>query len=145
MHRAYSPTALATIVAMLVLAPKVSQAKDYCVTLTATPTYILVGQGFSIPAKGQCKPWTGFGLQLQENSPSVGTGCTSSDGTHLSLSIMTSFPENVGQFVSDSISLTLATQSGVDAQTLYNPPAAPQFIGALDATGATCKTKNAIP
>jgi hypothetical protein len=136
--------AIVGIVALLAFAPSAAQAKDYCVKLPSAPTYILVGRGFSIPPKGQCKPWTGFGLQLGENSPSVGTGCTSSDGTHLSLTISTSFPENVGQFVTDAITLTLPMQTGTDGQILFAPPAAPQ-VGSLDATGATCPTKNAIP
>jgi hypothetical protein len=132
------------IVALLVFSAGVARAKDYCVSLPSAPNYILVGQGFSIPPKGQCKPWTGFCLQLQENSPSVGTGCTSSDGTHLALAISTSFPENVGQFVTDSIDLTLPTQSGLDGQALYNPPATPQFAQ-IAAKGGTCKIKNPIP
>ena len=132
------------IVAFLVLAAGAARAKDYCVTLPSAPTYILVGQGFSIPPKGQCKPWTGFCLQLEENSPSVGTGCTSSDGTHLSLTISTSFPEDVGQFVDDAISLTLPTQTGTDVQTLYAPPAATK-VATLNAKGGACPTKNKIP
>src|SRR5271167_2678674 len=103
---------LVGLAAILILAPGVAGAKNYCIGGFPNITYILVGQGFTVPAKGACKTWTGFTPQLNLNSPSQGTGCTSSDGSHLSLTLTTSFPESAGFIEIDSITLSLPAQTG---------------------------------
>jgi hypothetical protein len=95
----------------LFLAPAVARARDYCVSFPTVPSYVLVGRGFTIPKKGQCKLWIGFSPQSDVNQPSTGTGCTSSDGSHLNLSITTGFPEGAPFVEFDSIS-SLPEQSG---------------------------------
>ncbi|MGC1343143.1 MAG: hypothetical protein WA854_12500, partial [Candidatus Binataceae bacterium] len=54
-------------------------------TFPSNPNYILLGQGFTIPKKGTCKAWIGF--VEEPEIVSSGTGCTSTDGTELTLSI----------------------------------------------------------
>jgi hypothetical protein len=73
---------ITALAASLALAPGASRAADYCVTFPTAPTYTLVGRAFVVPPKGKCKPWNRFTPQNSTNSPSVGTGCTSSDGSN---------------------------------------------------------------
>ena len=75
--------------AFLVVLPGASRAKDYCVTIPTVPGVIAVGRGFSVPAKGTCKQWLGFtgGSLATQNNPTAGVGCTSSDQSHLSLTV----------------------------------------------------------
>jgi len=110
---------LMTVLLTLVLFPAVSQAKDYCISFTAVPGIMLVGSGFSVPKKGTCKSWLGFdaGSLVTVNVPSSGVGCTSSDGSHLSLTLTLSNPEEGGIFGVDSITMTLPAQTGTDFET----------------------------
>lgn len=126
------------LIAILILTPGVSRAKDYCLTVNSS-TFVLVGQGFAIPPKGKCKPWTGFTAQIGLNSPSVGTGCTSLDGSHLNFTITTSFPEFFGATVADSITLALPSQSGTTFETQTG-------VGTsqLGVVGASC-SKSMVP
>jgi hypothetical protein len=99
------------------IAPTASWAADYCVTFPTVPDYILVGRGFMIPLKGKCKTWSGFALQSGINSPTSGTGCTSSDGTNLTLGLTTMQGTAV---IFDAVSLTLPSQSGSDNENAVN-------------------------
>jgi len=110
---------------------------DYCLTDLTTPTHILVGRAFVVPAKGACKPFNGFTPALGQNSPTIGTGCKSSDGSHLNFTLTTSQPENNGFVEIDSISLTLPAQSGTSFATYISGgiPGAGSFM----VMGATCK------
>ena len=92
--------------------PGLSAANDMCLTINSS-TYVLVGKGFIVPPKGKCRPWTGLTAQSNTNSPSSGTGCTSSDGSHLNLTITTSFPD-FGLFFLDSVTLSLPSRTGTD-------------------------------
>jgi hypothetical protein len=85
-------------------------AGDYCISFpTASNPYTQVGRGFSIPANGKCRGWTGFTPQLGFNSPSYGTGCTSSDGTNFTLNLTTQI---AGILLFDSIDLSLPPDKG---------------------------------
>jgi len=130
---------------ILVLVPGVSMAKDFCINFTAFPTSGFVGRGFTVPGKGQCKPFTGF-FTAANNSPATGTGCTSTDGSNLSLTILSSEPESPGlpgaTFI-DSISLSLPSHSGVDNATQDISTGA-AVINTFDVTGAAC-SKVVIP
>jgi hypothetical protein len=79
--------------------PAACLAKDYCLNLSGTQ---LIEIGFTVPKKNSCKPWVGFGFTFSGNSPSSGTGCTSKDGSTLSLTITTSEPESGGPTFFDS-------------------------------------------
>jgi hypothetical protein len=93
------------IVASVALAPGVSWALDYCFEFPAAPTaYIQIGVGFKIPGAGECKNWVGFTPQNDANSPSAGTGCTSSDGSNFTLNLTT---QEAGFLIFDSISVPL--------------------------------------
>lgn len=132
--------------AMLVLVPGVSQAKDYCIGFTGFPGSEFVGRGFTIPGKGQCKPFTGF-FTAVKNAPAAGTGCTSTDGSNFSLTILSSWPGSGGVVFIDSITLSLPALSGEvsgednETQNISTPPA---NILSIPVTGKAC-TKVVVP
>jgi hypothetical protein len=111
--------------------PGLSAAKDFCLTINSS-TYVLIGKGFTVPLKGRCKPWTGLTVQSNFNSPSAGTGCTSSDGSHLNFTITTTFPDS-GLFFLDTITLALPALTGTDFNVeIGSTP------GSFSAVGAFC-------
>jgi hypothetical protein len=124
------------LVVLIALAP--AAHADYCLTNQDTPTYVLVGKGFVVPAKGACKAFNGFTPSLGQNSPTIGTGCKSSDGSHLNFTLTTSFPENNGFIEIDSITLTLPSQSGTSSATFISGgvPGA----GSFPVVGSACKS-----
>ena len=132
---------LGTCAAGLLLMSGVSQAKDYCVDLNSV--FIVVAPGFSIPAKGKCKAWVGFSAQDNLNSPSTGTGCTSSDGTEFSLMFTTAFPNSGSAYEEDQMTLSLPAQTGDDFSTGIEEGA---FLGEeeVPASGGPC-SKVSIP
>jgi hypothetical protein len=137
-------TGLVGFAAILVFAPGVAGAKNYCIGGFANSTYILVGIGFTLPAKGTCKTWTGLTTQNDFNSPSAGTGCTSSDGTELSLTITTSVPQNAGHIEIDSITLSLPKQIGDTNSTNIKGGVVTSFFGS-GITGGPCTATLKIP
>ena len=130
--------------ALLMVGPGVAAARDYCISGFANSTYVLVGVGFTVPAKGACKTWIGFTAQNGDNSPSAGTGCTSSNGTELSLTITTSVPQNSGHIEIDSITLALPSQSGETNSTNIKAGVVTSFSGS-GITGGFCSGKVTIP
>ncbi len=114
--------AIGLAAAGLFLAPSFSHASDYCISFPSAPSFVVVGKGFTIPGKGQCKAWLGFSPEDGENSPSSGVGCTSSDGSHLSLTFTTAFPqESIGgdAHEEDQMSLALPSQTGTDFSSFF--------------------------
>jgi hypothetical protein len=78
-------------VTLLVTAPALVEAKDYCISLQSGAA-ILVAQGFVLPDKGKCKTVNSFiqgdpdGRRTTSTSPAparlfAGNACTTSDGT----------------------------------------------------------------
>jgi len=126
---------------ILVVVPGVSLAKDFCISFPGLPNQI-VGRGFTVPGKGQCKPFTGF-YTPGGNAPVAGTGCTSTDGSVFSLTLTTSHPDPANQGIAgiDSISLALPGYSGQDYITAINNPS---LSGTNPVTGAAC-SKVVIP
>jgi hypothetical protein len=110
---------------------------DYCVTFPSVPDYILVGRGFIIPPKGKCKTWTGFALQSGINSPTSGPGCTSSDGTNVTLGLTTMLQVTTAttSVIFDAVSLSLPSQSGTDNENAVNGIGSQVSVAA---TGAHC-------
>jgi len=100
---------------VLVFAPNISWA-DYCVSFVG-PGPRLIGRGFKVPKKGQCEAWVGFSQENGFNQPETGTGCTSSDGSQLSLIVTTAFPQT-GNLETDVILLALPSQSGSYSSTV---------------------------
>jgi hypothetical protein len=105
--------------AALLCAAAVSAAEStYCVAVDGGfgkggTTYI--GRGFAVPAAGNCTPWSGF----TKTGSSViltttGTGCLSSDGKVLTLSLLSTDPAYLGpgQLASDYIALCPKGASG---------------------------------
>jgi hypothetical protein len=129
------------LVAPFVLVP--AARADFCLTNSVTPTYVLVGRGFVVPAKGACKAFNGFTAYLGQNSPTIGTGCKSTDGSRLNFTLITSQPENGGFVEIDSITLTLPSQMGTSNATFISGgvPGAASFA----VVGQTCKPPVAIP
>jgi len=110
---------LTAFAAIIIAGSGVAQA-DYCLNIESG-VFIIIGKGFKIPAKGQCKSWVGFSAQNSHDQPSSGTGCTASDGSTLNFTLVTSFPESGGNFEQDSITLTLPSQTGTDSFTYVEP------------------------
>ena len=127
---------------ILVLVPGVSMAKDFCIMFTGFPGSEFVGRGFAVPAKGQCKPFTGFFVP-GKNTPVSGAGCTSTDGSDFSLTILNSSPESGGAVFIDSISLSLPAHSGEDNETANISTGAASIV-TFAVTGETC-SKVVIP
>jgi hypothetical protein len=133
-----SLTRTVALVAILVVAPSVSRAGDYCLTFPNEPSFTLVGRGFTIPPKGKCKAWIGFSSQDNSNNPSTGTGCTSSDGSNLSIGITTMEGDIV---LFDSASMALPAQTGTDDETAVDGGSVSGPVN-----GAQCKpSSNPIP
>jgi hypothetical protein len=130
----YRTRLLAALVGLGILLslPAACLAKDYCLNLSGTQ---LIGIGFTVPKKNSCKPWVGFGFVFSGNSPSSGTGCTSQDGSTLSLTITTSEPESGGSTFFDSAVLSLPSQTGTDHENFVPDGVASE----LSATGGPCK------
>ena len=85
----YLQRGLASILMLAVFSPSVALAKNFCVTGFPNSSFVLVGVGFTVPSKGSCKAWLGFNPILGRNNPVSGVGCTSSDGSNLSLNLTT--------------------------------------------------------
>jgi hypothetical protein len=119
--------------AMLFVLPAACFGKDYC--LTASGGGALVGRGFKVPGKGSCNAWIGFANTMDANPPSSGTGCTSSDGTTLNLTITSSEPLNGGEVFIDSVTLALPAQTGSDIETDVSSGG----TNSLTLTGGVCK------
>ena len=94
----------------------VAEAKDFCVQAdeTASSHTLFVGKNFSVPGKGKCKPWLGFVSGFWHNSAgttaplglnmqTTGVGCTASDSSHLTISILEVTGSNVASFQPEDI------------------------------------------
>ena len=105
---------------MLLLLPVSSFATTahYCIAVSGGfghggTTYI--GDGFAVPAKGNCTPWVGYTKTASTVIlTSTGTGCLSSGGTVLTVSVINSDPPFFGSdsLHSDYIRLTRSGASG---------------------------------
>ena len=92
--------------AMLMLgliAPLCSHAADYCIATNGGFGHggsTFVGKNFVLPAAGLCAPWAGFTKTASSViAISAGTGCRSSDGKSLELTISSTDPAFLGSGV----------------------------------------------
>jgi hypothetical protein len=108
------------ILGLAVVAVAPAARADFCIENESTTSQILVGKGFVVPAKGECKPFNGFTAYLGHNSPIVGTGCMSPDGSQLNFSLFTTYPENNGLVEIDSLPLSEPSGMGVDMPTFIS-------------------------
>jgi hypothetical protein len=101
---------LGLAMAAVLIAP-VCDAANFCVAVnggfgSGGTSYI--GTGFAVPAAGICKPWSGFTKTASTViATAVGTGCLSSNGKVLPLSIFNTDPPffGAGGSVSDQIQM----------------------------------------
>ena len=126
--------------AFALMLPAVSSAQDFCIIVSAS-SYELIGKGFTVPAVGTCKPWTGFNSQGNSNAPSAGTACTATDGKSMALTITTTFPD-FSNFFLDSIKLPFPSEVGTDLNVKFAPTG--NIVSNVSAVGARCTTQ-AIP
>jgi len=131
---------VAGFVTLLILTPGVVLAKNYCISGFGNPSFVLVGQGFKVPAKGKCTPWTGFVASSGGNVQTTGIGCTSSDGSNLSLTLTTG-SEPGGWVEIDTISLSLPSQTGEDSGQYLASSSVSSYGPDTGIVGAACSTK----
>jgi hypothetical protein len=84
----------------LIAAPLCSNAADYCIATNGGFGHggsSFIGKGFVLPAAGLCAPWSGFTKTASTViAISSGTGCRSSDGKVLELTISSTDPSFLG-------------------------------------------------
>ena len=119
------------------IAPVCSFAANYCIKVNGgfgNGGTSFVGKGFAVPTPGNCKPWSGFTKTASTViAMSTGSGCRSSDGKVLTLTVFSTDPPwfGSGQFGTDHIRLCPAGVTGcpIGAGTdvgSFGGPAAPQ-------------------
>jgi len=87
---------------------------NYCIAVNGgwTPSSSggtsFIGKGFAVPAKGNCTPWSGF-TKTATNVvlTTTGTGCLSSDGKVLTISVSSADPDWFGATTPGSDYITL--------------------------------------
>ncbi len=105
---------------LLLLLPVYSFAAEahYCIAVSGGFGHggtTFVGLGFAVPAKGNCTPWSGFTKTASTVIlTSTGTGCLSSGGTVLTVSVINSDPSFFGSdsLHSDYIRLSRSGSTG---------------------------------
>ena len=117
--------------AVLVARPGLAEATDLCVNVG--PSQIMaVGKGFTVPASGKCKPFSGY-VPLAASTVS-GVGCTSTDGAHLYLSLTRTF---IGSLVVvDEVSLSRHDLTGTVREAQLTPSSG--FGSSVGASAAKC-------
>jgi hypothetical protein len=131
---------VAAFVTLLILTPGIVLAKNYCIRGFTNTSWVYVGQGFTVPGKGNCEPWTGFVAGQSSNIPAEGIGCTSSNGSNLSLTLTTG--SKAGGFVEiDAISLSLPSQTGGYVSQILESNTVTSFGPDSGITGGACSTK----
>jgi hypothetical protein len=98
------PMAVAVWIAgLFLLLTLPASAKDLCLLKGGSTT--LVGKNLAIPAKGQCRPWSGF-VVGQAGNILTGVICTSTDGSQVLVNQYTSVP---GELLKSAIALPSGT------------------------------------
>lgn len=122
----------------LAVVPLCSNAADYCIATNGgfgKGGTSFIGKNFVLPAAGVCAPWSGFAKTATTViAISAGTGCRSSDGKVLELTISSTDPAYLGSgnASSDHIKLCPAGATGcpigggTGVGLLSNGPAKPQ-------------------
>lgn len=86
--------------------PLFAGAADYCIAVNkgfGNGGTSFIGKGFTLPAAGNCQRWVGFAKTASSViAISTGTGCRSSDGKVLELSITSTDPSFFGSGVAVS-------------------------------------------
>jgi hypothetical protein len=115
------PWLLLCFTTLFVAAPRNARAANFCVAVNGgfgNGGNSFVGEGFTSPAKGTCKPWAGI---MKSNSTvvwtSTGAACLSNDGKLLTIVLQSTDPSFAGNTnVTDTIELCpLASTLGCPA------------------------------
>jgi hypothetical protein len=118
------------------IVPLCATAASYCIKVNGgfgNGGTSFIGRNFVVPAPGDCKPWSGFTKAASSViAMSTGSGCLSSNGKVLTLTIFSTDPPFLGSGVSASdhirfcpAGVTSCPISGQDFGT-FGGPAAPQ-------------------
>jgi hypothetical protein len=119
------------------IAPVYSYAANYCIAVNGgfgSGGTSFMGINFVLPDDGKCKPWSGFTKTASTVIlTTTGTGCLSSDGKALTVSVSSADPAflGAGQFGSDYIQLcpgggtSCSNGAGTD-QGYFSGTAAPE-------------------
>lgn len=116
MLRFKTPHLLASVLLTLVPATGIAES-HYCIAVNGGFGHggtTFVGTGFSLPSYGNCIPWVGFAKTASTVVlTTTGTGCVSTDGKVLTVSVVDSDPSYFGPGVvqADSIRLTRSSTS----------------------------------
>jgi hypothetical protein len=106
------------VILLGLMAPIYSSAANYCIAVNGgfgSGGTSFIGKGFALPTAGNCKPWSGFTKTASTViATSTGTGCLSSDGKVLTVTVFSTDPAyfGAGQFGSDQIMLCPAGATG---------------------------------
>ena len=93
------------------IAPVYSYAANFCIAVNGgfgSGGMTFIGPSFAVPAKGTCTPWAGFTKTASTVIfTTTGTGCLSSDGKVITVSLSSADPSflGTGQLQSDYILL----------------------------------------
>jgi hypothetical protein len=119
------------------IAPVYSYAANYCIAVGGgfgSGGTSFMGINFALPDDGKCQPWSGFTKTASTVIlTTTGTGCLSSNGKVLTVSVFSTDPAflGAGAFGSDYIQLcpgggTSCTNGGGTDQGYFSGTAAPE-------------------
>lgn len=132
-----------TTSAVLAQATAPPQPTLYCVSGFPNSAWVLIGLGFKVPPSGKCNAWIGFNPADGDNMPTNGVGCTSSDGSNLTLAITNT--DEPGAFQeNDAVSLALPAQTGEYVGHFISGSSVTSFGPTTGISGAPC-SPTAIP
>jgi hypothetical protein len=102
---------------LALLSPTLGFASNYCIATNdgfGKGGTTFIGTGFAIPSEGKCTPWAGFTKTASTVvATTYGTGCLSSNGKALTVSVTSADPDWFGTVPgSDYIELTRSSSSG---------------------------------
>jgi len=109
-----------------------AQAADFCMEIGST---VYVGRSFRIPSPGQCKPFNGF-PQGHPGDVVTGTGCTASDGSHVTFDLQESFLDQQDVLTAVTTNVQIALPGLTGTSHFYDSVA--QFGGSDFVIVVTC-------
>jgi hypothetical protein len=93
------PVVFALIAGLFLSITPPASAKDLCILMGGSTT--LVGRNVVIPARGNCRPWSGF-VVGQAGNLLTGVICTSTDGTKV---LVNQYTSTAGELLKSTIAL----------------------------------------
>jgi hypothetical protein len=113
----------------LIAPSSVFATEHYCIAVNGgfgNGGTTFIGTGFAVPAEGQCIPWSGFTKTASTVIlTTTGTGCLSSNGEALTLSLISASPTFLGtganNLGTDYIELSRSSSTGPFSGQDYGP------------------------